>query len=132
MSEYIFVTKKAFSVQAQEVIRELANRPYMLLRIAVVGPHFPYRDSTPFVRLVGDRKTVESLMAEISSDQKELRGYFPTDVKIAGRVEFGYASEVLGSLTISRLNVAKLDIKRIDPKVQRVTLRHLSPFKQRR
>lgn len=130
MVELIVATERDFSLYAREVIREFAERPYLLLRVAVVGPFFPHRDSTPFVRIVGSRLRLESLMAEISLDQKELRAYFPTDIKLAGRAEFGYASQVLGSIPISRIKIARLDIRRVDPNVKRVMLRDLGPFKK--
>src|SRR5262245_714093 len=132
MTELIFVRDNDFSLRAQEVIREFSDGPQMLLRVAVVGPHFPHRDSIPFVRIVGDRAAVDSLMAEISPDQKELRGYFPTDIEIFGRVEFGYASQVLGSIPIERLEAARLDTGRVAPEVHRVTLDDLGPFKYQR
>jgi hypothetical protein len=132
MTEFIFVTNKDFSIRAQEVVRELDKKAYVLLRVGVVGPHFPHRDSYPFVRIVSEDGTVESLMAEVSTDQKELRGYFPTDAKLTGRVEFGYASQVLGSIPIRRIEASKLDSRRIEADVHRIKLRDLGPFKRSR
>lgn len=132
MIEFIFVAEKDFSVGAREVVRELGKKPYLLLRVAVAGPHFPHRDSYPFVRIVGEDGAVESLMAEISTDQKELRGYFPLDAKLAGRVEFGYGSQVLGSVPIRQIEAARLDRGRLPPDVHPITLRDLGPFKRSR
>ncbi len=132
MTDLVIVSSGEFGLRAAEVIREFVERPQMLLRISVVGPWFPHRDSEPFVRIVGGRRAVESLLAEVSPDQKELRGYFPTDVPIAGQVEFGYASQVLGRIPIRKLRAAKLDMRRVDRKVHRVTQRDLGPFKRQR
>jgi hypothetical protein len=132
MTELLVVSARDFGLRAEEVIREFIERPQMLLRLTVVGPFFPHRDSEPFVRIVGGRSAAQSLMAEVSPDQKELRGYFPTDVRLAGQVEFGYASQVLGRIPIRRLKAAKLDMRRVDRKVHRVTQRDLGPFKPRR
>lgn len=130
MSEFIFVTEKDFSVRAREVIRELArNEPYVLLRVSVHGPRFPILDSAMFVRIVRGREPVESLTAEVSADQRELRGYFPVDTIVAGRVEFGYASHVMGSVTIGELDPERLDPARITQKVGRITSRELGPFR---
>ena len=128
MAEPLFVTEKDFSVRAFEVIREFEDRAYLFLRVGVSGPYFPQRDAYPFVRIVSEVGTVESLMAEISTDQKELRGLFPSDVRVAGRVECGYASQVVGSVTIREVKVARLDPDRIDVEVRRITLRDLGPF----
>jgi len=68
----------------------------------------------------------------VSADQKEMRGYFPTDTPLAGYVEFGYASQVLGRIPTRSLKVARLDARRVEPKVHRVTRRDPGPFKQRR
>ncbi len=132
MTGVMLIRERDFSLRAAEVIREFIPGPHLLLRIAVVGPHFPHLDSTPFVRVVGSRTKVESLMAEVSPDQKEMRGYFPTDTSIAGRVEFGYASDVWGSVPVRELRATKLDVKRVAPRVHRVTRRSLGAFAVRR
>jgi hypothetical protein len=132
MTDFIFVTERNFSLRAREVIRELDAKAYVLLRVGVVGPHFPHRDAYPFVRIISENGSIESLMAEVSTDQKELRGYFPVDVNLAGRVEFGYASQVLGSVPVRRIEATKLDAKRIEADARRVTTRDLGPFKRSR
>ncbi len=112
MTNIMLVTPESFSVTAQETIRELAEGDQLLLRVAVTGPHFPHRNSAPFVRIVSadGRTTVEALMAVVSVDQKELRGYFPTDTEVVGRVEFGYAGQPLGSVAVSsRIDVTRLE-----------------------
>lgn len=132
MTGFIFVTEKDFSIRAQEVVRELDKKAYVLLRVGVVGPHFPHRDAYPFVRIISEDGTVQSLMAEVSTNEKELRGYFPTDTKLTGRVEFGYASQVLGSIHIRRIEATRLDLRRIEADVHQITLRNLGPFKRSR
>ena len=132
MTDLVVVSERDFGLRAAEVIREFIEKPQMLLRISIVGPWFPHRDSAPFVRIVGGRKVVKSLMAEVSPDQTELRGYFPTDVRIAGQIEFGYGSQVLGRIPVRRLQAARLDMRRVDRKVHRVTQRDLGPFKRQR
>ena len=58
----------------QETVREFVEGNYLLLRVTVVGPYFPQRNTAPFVRIVSGRQRVQSLMAEITPDQTELRG----------------------------------------------------------
>lgn len=132
MSEFIFVTEKDFSLRAREVIRELGKEAYVILRVGISGPHFPHRDAYPFVRIVNDTGVQESLMAEISADQKELRGYFPIDVKLSGRAEFGYASQVIGTVPIERVESERLDELRVQAKVRRITSQDLGPFENLR
>src|ERR1700674_297962 len=132
MTEFIFVTEKDFSLGAHEVVREVGQKPYLLLRVAVAGPYFSHGGSSPFVGIGGEDGAIVSLMAEISTDQKELRGYFPLDAKLTGRVEFGYASEVLGSVPIRQIEPTRLDPNRIGADVHRITLQDLGPFKRSR
>lgn len=131
MSEMIIVSERDFSVRAREVIRELGKNAYVLVRVSVKGPHFPHRDAYPFVRIVSaeGRRGAESLIAEVSQDQKELRGYFPVDVRLDGRVEFGYASEVLGSIPFEPREPERLNRERIAERVREVTTTDLGPFK---
>ena len=130
MTDIMLVTPESFSVTAQETIREFSGSDQLLLRVAVKGPHFPHRNSVPFVRVVGKdgRTTVEALMTVVSADQKELRGYFPTDTEVVGRVEFGYAGETMGSVPAARIDIGRLDSKQIGAKVHRVTRKDPGPF----
>jgi hypothetical protein len=130
MNGVMIIRDRDFSLRAAEVIREFVEGPHLLLRISVVGPHFPFLDSTPFVRIVGWRQRVDSLMAEVSPDQQEMRGYFPADTPIGGRIEWGYASEVWGSVPVRKIPRTRLDPKRIAPEVHRVTRRNLGAFRK--
>lgn len=122
MTSLLLVRDRDFSWRAREVLREVENRPHLLLRVDIHGPHFPERGVAPFMRLVAGRKKVTALMTEIDDSQTHLRGYFPTDLAVKGRFEFGYASEVLGSLLIREPNVDRLDEARIDTDFHRVTV----------
>jgi hypothetical protein len=108
--------------QARETVLEVADRPHLLLRLDVLGSRFPHRDVVPFVRVSDGRSSTVALMTEVSDDGTSLRAYFPTDVALTGRIEFGYGSEVLGTLPIETDGeVERLDVARIDTPVQRVT-----------
>ena len=130
MTDIMILTPRDFSLRAQETVRVFVEGDYLLLRVTVVGPYFPHRDSAPFVRIVTGHRRSESLMADITSDQTELRGYFPTDTAVAGFVEFGYASQVIGRIAIKRLKPARLDPRRLQRSVRRVTRRSLGPFRR--
>ena len=130
MTEIMILTPSDFSLRVQETVREFVEGNYLLLRVTVVGPYFPQRDSAPFVRIVNGRARVHSLMAEITPDQTELRGYFPTDVPVAGFVEFGYGSQVVGRIPVRRLRPVRLVQSRLQAGVRRIRRRDLGPFKR--
>jgi hypothetical protein len=85
------------SWQAGEVVRELDDRPHLLMRIRLRGGSFPQLDAQPFVRVLGRRDSSESWFAEVSEDQSSLSGYFSVDAPAAqGIIEYGYGSRVMG------------------------------------
>ena len=132
MTEIMILTPSDFSLRVQETVREFVEGNYLLLRVTVVGPYFPQRDTAPFVRIVSGRQRVHSLMAEITPDQTEFRGYFPTDTPVAGFVEFGYGSQVMGRVPVRRLRPVRLMQSRLQAGVRRVRRRDLGPFKRQR
>jgi|GEM_PF-3355378 len=117
----IFVRDGDFSWRAREVLREVGDRPHLLVRVDVTGPYFPERDSPPFVRFTIGRRHITALMTEIATDGHHLRAYFAADVNPQGRIEFGYASQVLGSLEVAGGQVDRLDEALIDEPFVRVT-----------
>jgi hypothetical protein len=87
------------SWQAAEVVRELDDRPHLLLRIRLRGGSFAQLDAQPFVRVLGRRAASESWFAEVSEDQTSFSGYFSIDAPAApGIIEYGYGSRVMGRL----------------------------------
>lgn len=85
--------------RAQEVIKELDDRPHLLVRIEIIGPYFPHRAPEPFVRILsGERIVAESWFAKVSEDNRKLLAYFPTDVPQGEIIEFGYGSDVMGRI----------------------------------
>ena len=99
--------------QAQEVIRELDNRPHLLVRISIRGGYFVHRAAEPFIRIVSRGKVVQSWFAEVSEDNSSLSGYFPTDVPAGGIVEYGYGSQVQGRL---EMKFTSKSVDRLDPR----------------
>jgi hypothetical protein len=130
MTSVLFVRESDFTLRAREVLREVADTPHQLMRVDVLGPYFPERDSAPFVRLVSGRQCVTALMTEVAPDQTHLRAYFPVDQPMRGRVEFGYAGEILGSVAIGESRIERLDPLRIDAPFHRVTREDLGAFEK--
>ena len=79
MTSVIYIRDTDFSWRAGEVVREVAKGPHQLVRLDVLGPYFPDRDATPFVRVVDGRRRFEALMTDVAEDNSHLRGYFPVD-----------------------------------------------------
>ena len=87
--------------QAREVIREVNGRPHVLVRVEVQGAYFPHRAVPAFVRVTGpEGRSMDSWFTEISEDNRRLLAYFPLDLPQRGRVEYGYAGQVLGAAAI--------------------------------
>ena len=113
--------------QAKEVIRELDNRPHLLVRITIKGGYFVHRAAEPFIRIVNRGKVVESWFADISEDNSALSGYFPTDVPTGGIIEYGYGSQVQGRLEMKFTNksVDRLDTKKLPKEIIKVSQKFL-------
>ncbi len=116
------------SLRAEEVVREIDDRPHLLVRIEISGAHFPHRAAEPFVKIVtSDGAAAASWFAGVSDDNRRLMGYFPSDLPPQGTVEFGYANEVLGRLAVKfeAKAVSRLDRKRLPKDVVVVSTKDL-------
>ena len=115
--------------RADEVVREIDDRPHLLARVEISGTYFPQRAAEPFVRVVvGRRRAVESWFAEVSDDNQHLRGYFPVDLPRRGAIEFGYGHRVMGRLP-GRFDagaVTRLDRHRLPRDVVVVSARYVA------
>jgi hypothetical protein len=121
------------SWQAQEVVREIAGRPHLLLRVTIRGGYFPQRALVPWVRLAaGEAVPARAWFTEISDDSNELRGYFPTDVSLDGTVEYGYGPQVYGR-ALDRFDagaVTRLDRGRLPTDVIDTTRAYLAKIRE--
>lgn len=116
------------SLRAQEVVKEIDDRPHLLVRIEIGDGYFPHRAPEPFVRIVRSKgKTEASWFTAISDDNRRLMGYFSTDLPRQGTVEFGYGSEVLGRLRVrfESKAVVRLDRERLSKDVVVVSAEYL-------
>jgi hypothetical protein len=114
--------------RAQEVVKELNDRPHLLVRVEITGPRFPHRAAEPFVRILSDDRVVaESWFADISEDNLRLLAYFPTDVPQGGIIEFGYGRDVMGRIQAafeSRV-IQRLDRERLPKETVEVSTQFL-------
>jgi hypothetical protein len=112
------------SWQAEEVVREIDDRPHLLVRVSIRGGYFPQRALVPFVRLVeADKPSVRAWFTEIRADSNELLGYFPTDITGGGVLEYGYGQDVLGrsSVSFEPGSIKRLDRARLPKGITVVT-----------
>jgi hypothetical protein len=133
MPEYIYHRPVPYQVEAAETLREIGDRPHMLLRIGIRGGHFPHRDAPAFARLESQGGAVEALFCEVDDDEAGLRAYFPTDVALEGRLVVGFEGDLVAEFALDRLRLepARLDEQRIEGAFHRVTLGDLGGFKRR-
>lgn len=119
--------------RAQEVIKELDDRPHLLVRIEITGPYFPHRAPEPFVRILsGERVVAESWFAKVSEDNRKLLGYFPTDVPEGEIIEFGYGNEVMGRIpaAFETSIVQRLERERLPKEAVEVSTQYLMTKRQ--
>jgi hypothetical protein len=85
------IESKRLHWEARQVVRDLYEKPHLLLRLKLTGTHFPQRALEPFV-VVGKMR---SRFVEIAEDGLSANAYFDEPLPVGGRVEFGYEREVL-------------------------------------
>jgi hypothetical protein len=126
----IFLSPKPSELlwQAREVIKNVDERPHLVVRIDISGAYFPHRAAEPFVRIVTDRdQVVFNWFAEVADDNRGLVGYFPTDLPGRGTIEFGYGGKILGRAWVEFESkaVKKLDRTRLAKEVVEVSAEYL-------
>lgn len=133
MPEYIYHRPVPYQIEAAETLREIGDRPHMLLRISIRGGHFPHRDAPAFARLEGQSGVVEALFCEVDDDETGLRAYFPADVALEGRLVVGFEDDLVAEFALDRLGLEadRLDEGRIEVAFHRVTLGDLGALKRR-
>lgn len=119
--------------RAQEVIKELDDRPHLLVRLEIVGPYFPHRAPEPFVRIVsGEQVVAESWFTDISEDNRKLVAYFPTDMPQGEIIEFGYGIDVMGRIRAPFESgmVKRLEREKLPAEVVEVSTQYLKTKRQ--
>lgn len=75
---------------AREVVTDLFDRPHLMLRITITGPHFPHRALEPWVT-VGEAR---SHFVRISPDGMRADAYFDVDAVPDGEMRMGHGPDV--------------------------------------
>ena len=117
-----------YTWEAREVVREIDDRPHLLLRVDVKGGTFPQRALEPVARITSPKgEQFVSWFATISPDERTLSAYFPVDVPDEGILEFGYFPVVVGRTgrTFTKKSAARLDRERLSPDIRPVTQAYL-------
>lgn len=97
------------SWRADEIVRQLDDRPHLLTRIEISGGAFPHMGAEPFVRVIRKGDMARSWFADVADDSTTLSGYFPVDLAPGeGVVEYGYGNRVFGRMG-GRFDPRKID-----------------------
>jgi len=131
MVEFIYQRPVPMQITADEVLREIGTRPHLTLRIGIRGGSFPLRALEPFARIGSNDKPVKALFAEIDDDERGMRAYFATDVRLRGTLTVGYGSEVTATIPLDKLRLkpSRLDEAKIKGAFHRVTLKEPGAFR---
>ena len=134
MVEFMYRRPVQLQVGAEEVLREFGKRPHLLMRIAIRGDSFPHRALEPFARIEEERKVAEALFTEVDEDERGMRAYFTTDVRLEGNLVVGYGTDVTAVIPLERVrgSVTRLDRSRIEGAFHRVTARDPGAFRRER
>jgi len=113
--EYPIVSNR-LQWEARQVVRDLYQKPHLLMRIKLTGTRFPQRAEEPFM-CVGE---LRSRFAVIAEDGQSVRAYFDESLPPEGMVDFGYGDRVLlrAARLFSSSEAEVLDIKRLPPKTR--------------
>jgi hypothetical protein len=131
MPEYIYYKPVPYQVDAAEILKEIGEKPHLLLRISIRGGYFPHRNAPAFARLQERQTTFDALYCEIDDDERGFRAYFATDVPLQGVLSIGFENVVVAEFELERLNLEpnRLDDARIETAFHRVLLDDPGIFK---
>jgi hypothetical protein len=99
--------RKDVKLEIREVVRDIAKKPHVLIRVRLTGWHFPERALEPFV-LIG---TAVSKFLLIGYDGTTADAYFDVRPPAAKRVSFGYGKIISWDFDVA---VNPADIDRLD------------------
>jgi hypothetical protein len=126
--------RKNVRIEMREVVRNVFDKPHILIRVRLTGWHFPGRALEPFL-LIGK---VVSRTVIIDNDGLGANAYFDKLFPATKRVSFGYGNVILWyfDLSIDPKNITRLERARlpegaIDPfrPGKRLSEGHLLPNK---
>jgi hypothetical protein len=119
---------EALRWEAREVVREIDDRPHLLVRVTVAQGPFPHRAPEPFMRIVdAQRQATMAWFADVGEDGDRLDGYFPTDLPGRGVIEFGYGDQTIGRVAADFRNdrIERLERDRLPDDVVPVTTAYI-------
>jgi hypothetical protein len=99
--------RKDVQAEVREVVREIFDKPHVLIRVRLTGWHFAHRAEEPFLA-VGDAVSRRVLIAR---DGLTADAYFDKALPAAQRVSFGYGNTICWDfdIPVSPKKIARLD-----------------------
>ena len=103
--------RKGVKVQIREVVRDMAKKPHVFIRVRLTGWHFPERALEPFL-VIG--KAVSKFVL-IDHEGTTADAYFDLRPSAAKRVSFGYGKIISWDfdVTVDPANIDPLDRARL-------------------
>lgn len=131
MVTFTYMRPIPLKIDAREVLRDVKDRPHLLLRFDVRGGHFPHRAIEPFARVDRDGKPIEAHMVEVDDDERGMRAYFATDLPLLGNLTVGYGTDVSAAIPLASIGLEpqRLDEDQIVGSFHRVTLSNPGAFR---
>lgn len=89
-----------YAMTVGETVKILNDKPHLLTRIEISGEFFPHRNAPAFIHIRTEKeKHLHDYFTEVSQDNQKMIGYLPVDIPTEGVIEFGYGTEIWGSIT---------------------------------
>jgi len=103
--------RKNVKAEIREVVRDVAEKSHVFIRVRLSGWHFPERAPEPFL-LIG--KTVSKFVL-IDPEGTTADAYFDVMPQAAGRLSFGYGNIVSWdfSIKVNPAGIERLDRERL-------------------
>jgi len=104
-------SRKNVKAEIREVVRDMAKKPQIFIRVRLSGWHFPERALEPFL-VIG--KTVSKFVL-IDPEGTTADAYFDVMPPAAGRLSFGYGNIVSWdfSIKVNPAGIERLDRERL-------------------
>jgi hypothetical protein len=98
-------------VEVREVVRDVAEKPHVFIRVRLSGWHFPERAPEPFL-VIG--KAISKFVI-IDNEGATADAYFDVKPPAARRVNFGYGNVISWDFDVSvdPANIAPLDRRKL-------------------
>lgn len=103
--------RKDIKIELREVVREVAKKPHLFIRVRLLGWHFPERALEPFL-VIGN---AVSRFVILGADGTTADAYFDVRPPAAKRVSFGYGNIISWDfdVTVEPAGIDRLDRTRL-------------------